>query len=115
MAVNSIFSIGLFWGITATLCVKDRSTDIYVSGSILTGGAWEYGIVNNVVKLMEQFGDATFLDIGANLGMYAVTVSAMKRQVVAVDGDPVNVAFIHKSASMSNTTDYIRIVYNSVR
>ena len=95
--------------------MKDTSIDRHVSGAILDGGAWEYGIVNNVVKVMDQFGDATFLDIGANLGMYAVTVSAMKRQVVAVDGDAVNVAYIHKSASMTNTTDYMRIIYNSVR
>ena len=82
------------------MCVKPVSTDIHVSGSIVRQGAWEFGTVNNLVKIMTTFPGATFLgintdfrdiviiptivDIGCNIGMYTVVVAAMRRQVVAV-------------------------------
>ena len=54
-------------------------------------------------------------DIGANLGMYSVVVAAMKRQVVAVDADPDNLAFIRTSLDLGGNTDHVRLIYNSVR
>ena len=54
-------------------------------------------------------------DIGANLGMYAVVIAAMKRRVVAVDADPVNLAYIRKSLDLEGNTENVRIIYNSVR
>ena len=54
-------------------------------------------------------------DIGANLGMYSVVVAAMNRQVVAVDADPYNLAYIRKSLDLEGNTHNVRIIYNSVR
>ena len=64
---------------------------------------------------MQKFPEATFLDIGANLGMYAVVIAAMKRKVVAVDADPYNLAYIRKSLDLEGNTGNVRIIYNSVR
>ena len=64
---------------------------------------------------MQKFPEATFLDIGANLGMYAVVIAAMKRRVVAVDADPKNLAYIRKSLELEGNTGNVRIIYNSVR
>jgi len=57
----------------------------------------------------------THPDIGANLGMYSVVVAAMNRQVVAVDADPHNLAYIRKSLDLEGNTHNVRIIYNSVR
>jgi 2-polyprenyl-3-methyl-5-hydroxy-6-metoxy-1,4-benzoquinol methylase len=35
-------------------------------------------------------------DIGCNIGMYTVVAAALGRQVVAVDADPHNLAYIRK-------------------
>ena len=43
------------------MCVKPVGTDIHVSGGILNSGAWEYDIVNNIVQIMTDFPNATFL------------------------------------------------------
>ena len=101
--------------ITVQICIKPISTDIHVSGSIKREGAWELETVNNVIKAMQKFPEATFLDIGANLGMYAVVIAAMKRRVVAVDADPINLAYIRKSLDLEGNTGNVRIIYNSVR
>jgi len=59
----------------------------------------------------------TFLiqDVGANIGMYAVVIAAMGRRVVAVDADPENLAYIRKSLDLAQNTQYVDIIYNSVR
>ena len=47
--------------------------------------------------------------------MYALVIAAMKRRVVAVDADPVNLAYIRKSLDLEGNTENVRIIYNSVR
>jgi len=101
-------------GIKTEMCIKPVETDIWVSGAIKAYGSFEYTYVNNVVKAMTKFENATFLDVGSNIGMYTVVVAAMKRQVVAVDADPVNLAYIRRSLDLTSHTEYVRIVYNSV-
>ena len=39
----------------------------------------------------------------------------MNRQVVAVDADPYNLAYIRKSLDLEGNTHNVRIIYNSVR
>ena len=117
-------------GLKPQMCIKPLEVDVFVSRPIKTSGSWEYSIVNNVVKAMRKFETATFLgelavskclfitfylDIGSNIGMYSVVVAAIKRQVVAVDADPVNLAYVRKSLDLSNNTQNVKIIYNSVR
>jgi len=101
-------------GLKPLMCIKPLEVDITISGAIESLGAWEYNMINTVVKAMDKFKDATFLDIGANIGMWTVAVAAMHRNVVAVDADPVNLAYIRKSLDLGGTEDYVRLVYNSV-
>ena len=56
-----------------------------------------------------------FQDVGANIGMYAVVIAAMGRRVVAVDADPENLAYIRKSLDLAQNSQYVDIIYNSVR
>ena len=43
------------------MCIKPVETDIWVSGAIKAYGSFEYTYVNNVVKAMAKFENATFL------------------------------------------------------
>eukprot|EP00092_Neocalanus_flemingeri_P007749 GFUD01008367.1.p1 GENE.GFUD01008367.1~~GFUD01008367.1.p1 ORF type:complete len:316 (-),score=69.27 GFUD01008367.1:90-1037(-) len=101
-------------GLTPLICLKALEVDKTISGSIESTGAWEYNLVNNVVKAMDKFDDATFLDIGSNIGMYSVVVAAMQKAVVAVDADPVNLAYVRKSLELGSTSTFVRMIYNSV-
>ena len=78
-------------------------------------GAWEKAIVNSVIRVMEAHPTAVFLDIGANIGMYTLVIAAMRRQVLAVDADSRNLAYIRKSLEISKTTDYVELIYNAIR
>ena len=55
-----------------------------------------------------------FEDIGANIGMFTVVVAAMGREVLAVDADPQNLAFIRKSLDLQKTRARVRLFSNAV-
>jgi len=101
-------------GISAIICIKPLERDMWVSGTIKKTGAWETETLINVIKVLNSFKNATFLDIGANIGMYTVLVANMGRQVVAVDADPENLAYIRKSLDLQNTTNRVRLFSNAV-
>ena len=82
---------------------------------INANGAWEQDIVNNVIRAMNAYPSAVFVDIGANIGMYTLVIAALKRKVVAVDAAPFNLAYIKQSLEISRTRDYVELIYNSIR
>ena len=49
------------------MCIKPLEVDITISGGIESQGAWEYNMVNTVVKAMDKFKDATFLGRKLNI------------------------------------------------
>ena len=46
--------------------------------------------------------------------MFALSVVAMNRSVVAVDADPVNLAYIRKSLSLGSFGQNMRLINNAV-
>ena len=89
--------------------------DKFVSGQILNSGAWEKNIVNLVLKAMDLYKTAVFLDIGANIGIYTVLVAATKREGVAVDAMLENLAYISHSLNISATSQFVKLLGNPVR
>ena len=105
----------MYKGTTTKICIKSLAVDRFVSGSILAHGAWEKNMVNLVLKGMDVYPTAVFLDIGANIGMYTVLVAAARREAVAVDAMLENLAYIKHSLSVSGTSRYVRLLGNPVR
>ena len=64
---------------------------------------------------MKAFPTAVFLDVGSNIGMYSVLIAAMRRKVIAVDADPSNLAYIRQSLEITKKSDYVELIYNSIR
>ena len=48
--------------------MKDPKVDKFVSGGIIKEGSWEKDIVMEVMKGVDNYPTAVFLDIGANIG-----------------------------------------------
>ena len=82
---------------------------------INASGAWEQDIVNNVIRGMKAYPSAVFLDVGANIGMYTLVIAALKRSVIAVDADSINLAYIRQSLEILKTRDNVELIYNSIR
>ena len=118
-----------YLGITPRICIKPASIDKIVSKYIKIYGAWEPKYVNSVLKMVQRFPEATFLgwkfpkipkcqpiflDVGSNIGMFSLSVAAMNRKVVAVDADPVNLAYIRESLSLGSFSKNVRTINNAV-
>ena len=58
----------LILDISSTICVKDPKVDKFVSGGIIKRGYWEKHIVMEVMRAVDNYPTAVFLDIGANIG-----------------------------------------------
>ena len=57
-----------FSGVQTVICVRPKELNDYVSGEIYNNGAWEEGEVIQVMKMMDDYPEAVFLDLGSNLG-----------------------------------------------
>ena len=49
--------------------------DEWVSGGILASGVWEKEIVVEVMRTMDKYPEAVFMDIGSNIGHYIIVIS----------------------------------------
>ena len=98
------------------ICTYKLEDDLYVS-KVLVGdhAVWEDDIVNSVKRVLEANPDMQFIDIGANIGVYAITVASMKRQVVGVEPYPPNLVRLSKSLRLNpHLLDYTTIVTNAL-
>ena len=127
-----------YLGITTRICIKPASVDKWVSSHIRNTGGHSIRSVNSILKMVQRFPEATFLgltfapfyilytearsaqygpiflDVGSNIGMFSLSVAAMNRSVVAVDADPVNLAYIRESLSLGGFSQNVRTVNNAV-
>ena len=56
-----------------------------------------------------------FADLGANIGMYTVTVANLGRKVVAVDASLQNLAYIDQSLHINSNRENVTLINNAVR
>ena len=56
-----------------------------------------------------------FSDLGANIGMFSVTVANLDRKVVAVDASLQNLAYIDKSVHLNGHRENVLLINNAVR
>lgn len=73
--------------------VYTAEEDQHVSGSLLSRGSWETDLVHVLLKLLSRDPHLQFIDIGTNIGVYALTVAKVmpERKVIAVDALDMNV------------------------
>ena len=57
----------------------------------------------------------SFADLGANIGMFSVTVANLGRKVVAVDASLQNLAYIDQSVSLNDNRENVLLINNAVR
>ena len=93
------------------MCVYQGGQDIPISTSIATGQGWD---VANVERVLEYLGeprsDMGFIDLGSNLGTYALAAAAAGHQVVAVEPMDANLRRLKQSIKLGHVKDKITVV-----
>ena len=73
-------SVGL-----SPIYVYDPENDRLVSRNIVERGSWELNTINLIADIMKRDPTLDFIDIGANLGVYSLSIGALGRKVIAVE------------------------------
>ncbi|XP_023343799.1 uncharacterized protein LOC111713209 isoform X2 [Eurytemora carolleeae] len=93
------------------MCAKPND---YISDVIMGSGMFEQGEVELFLSLTTDYPDATFLDLGANLGTFSVAAAALKYRVVSVDPFIINHAYSRLSSRLYGSEEYVRYIVNTV-
>jgi FkbM family methyltransferase len=93
------------------LCMHHPREDIYISLLLLDGKIFEQSKVNVYLKLLQDRKPAvTVLDLGANLGYFAVLAAALGHRTIAVEPMPHNFALLRASTELNGLQDRLRLV-----
>ncbi|XP_023342403.1 uncharacterized protein LOC111712114 [Eurytemora carolleeae] len=95
------------------MCIKPLEVDV-VSAHIFFEGFWEADMLKLTLQILKAYPEATFLDVGSNIGMYSVTVAAANYSVVALDPFKTNLAHIRLSTVLQGTENNVRYVARAI-
>ncbi|XP_062585485.1 uncharacterized protein LOC134247161 [Saccostrea cucullata] len=88
--------------------------DQWVSGNIIRQGMWEGNLVRKIHDILKNEPEVVFLDIGANVGVFSLTVAKLGRYVIAVDALEGNVARLCRSVQDGNLGSHMTIIHNAL-
>ncbi|CAC5413398.1 unnamed protein product [Mytilus coruscus] len=107
------------WGYTP-IYIHSPLDDKWVSGDLMKSGHWEGELVNLVSRLLNQDKDLQFVDLGANIGVFALSIAKLGRRVVAVEPLSINLQRLCKSVESGVSldgkpfSDKITIIHNAL-
>ena len=96
------------------ICIYNIAVDKWISGRIHNEGGWEKNEVGAVLKWVEDDPDMGFIDIGANVGMYTLTLATAGHQVVSLEPGVQHLMRVHRSVELGDLHDRITLVRNGV-
>lgn len=85
-----------------------------MSGNIIRQGMWEGNLVRRIHDILKNEPDVVFLDIGANVGVFSLTVAKLGRPTVSVDALEGNVARLCQSMRDGNLSDHMTVIHNAL-
>ena len=75
---------------------------------------WEEQLVYKFEAMLRDRPDMQFLDIGCNIGTYAITMAHLGRTVVAVDAFIDNLQLLNKSLALGNLQRHVTLIWNAL-
>ncbi len=75
-----------------------------MSGTFAGSGVWENSKILKVKQYCSEYPQATFLDIGANIGTISLYARALGHHVIAVEPNPINWPLLRRSLLLNNFT-----------
>lgn len=94
--------------------VYPTTIDKWVSGRIIREGKWEEDHIKKIYRILKSDPSLIFLDIGANVGAFSLTMAELGNQVIAVDALSDNVGRLCASMTINNLQDKMSIIHNAL-
>ena len=86
----------------------------YLSNNIYKNGIWERDMVELALSVLKKDASLDFLDLGSNLGTYALSAATLGRRVVAVEAFPSTQNLLCKSILANNFSNSIHLINNAI-
>ncbi|CAF3423693.1 unnamed protein product [Rotaria socialis] len=100
-----------------TVCAHNIRKDTDVSGLIVRNGIWEENLVTRIVRILSMNRQLSFIDIGANIGIYTMYAAKLGcKNVIAIECFRPNVERIRRAVQLENVQNQVvimaRALYN---
>ncbi|XP_050413945.1 uncharacterized protein LOC126828295 [Patella vulgata] len=97
---------------TLPIYVHSPLADQFVSGGIIREGAWESDYVSLIHAYLLNDTSLDFVDIGANIGVYTLTMSKLGRQVIAIEPFKPNIQRLCRTLEDNRVDNHVTLVTN---
>ncbi|XP_041361380.1 uncharacterized protein LOC121377456 isoform X2 [Gigantopelta aegis] len=97
-----------------SMYIHDVKNDMYVSNELKKHGTWETPNFKVFFDHLTSDPEIGLIDLGGQLGSYALTAAKLGRQVVSIDPLEQNILRFCKSVQENNFQDKITIFYSAV-
>ncbi|XP_046363561.2 uncharacterized protein LOC124140191 [Haliotis rufescens] len=88
--------------------------DVWVSGFIWREGKWELDLVDIMHNILKQHPGWIFMDVGANIGVYSVSLAKAGREVIAIEPLATNVKRLCRSLKEGQFEGVVHLIKNAV-
>ncbi|XP_062585454.1 uncharacterized protein LOC134247140 [Saccostrea cucullata] len=102
----------LKWEESPSIFVYPTSIDKWVSGRIINEGKWEEHHIQRIHRILKSDPSMIFLDIGANVGAFSLTMAELGNPVIAVDALRDNTARLCASMKINHLQNRMSIIHN---
>lgn len=97
-----------------TICIHNVRYDTDISKSLLEKRRWEREAVSQLQRALELDISLSFIDLGANLGVYTLAAAKLGRTVLAVEPYYPNIFHLHKSIRINHFENNVKVVVNAI-
>ena len=92
--------------------IHSPKSDKWISKFIQRSGTWEWTLVNLVLNFLERNDNSHFIDLGANIGVFALSVAKINRKVIAVEPLRANIDRLCASIVDGKLQDKVTVIQN---
>ena len=85
-----------------------------ISGTIKQRHSFESENADFVISMLRKDPQLSLIDIGTNVGLYAMAAALLGRQVLAIDAVKQNIQHVCASVEYQNFTNRVALIYNAV-
>ena len=98
--------------VRTTICI--HSTNELISRSIAQNKIWEEDELSRLFRVLIRDPGLSFIDVGANLGVYALFAATLNRFVIAIECFKPNVLRIAKAAQLEKIQHKLLLIENAI-
>ncbi|KAK6176710.1 hypothetical protein SNE40_014956 [Patella caerulea] len=97
---------------TLPIYVHSPLADQFVSGNIVREGGWERDYVSLIHGYLLNDTSLDFVDIGANIGVYTLTMAKLGRQVIAIEPLKPNIQRLCRTLEDNRVDNRVTLITN---